>query len=231
MSGKVKNISGLRFGRLTVLNEFKVINRYAYWLCRCDCGIEKYIKGHNLGRNTNSCGCIRNEGKYYYARTHGLSNHPLYVVHTNIISRCYDEKNTSFLNYGGRGIGVCNEWRHDFIAFYNWCIDNNWKKGLEIDRKDNDGPYSKENCRIVEKIINTNNKRNSFKVEYNGEILSALDIWDIYLIDPRTVKYRLKKGWPVEKALTKVGYRGIESQLSVVNRRRESLQTTIISNG
>jgi hypothetical protein len=72
--------------------------------------------------------------------------------------RCYNEKNKRYKNYGDRGIEVCDEWMNP-KTFIEWCLDNGWKKGLTIDRRDNDGDYVPENCRFVTHKENSLNNR------------------------------------------------------------------------
>ena len=76
-----------------------------------------------------------------------------------MIARCHDIKKYNYCNYGGRGISVCNDWRNDFKSFYDWAINNGFEPHLEIDRIDNDGNYSPENCRWVTKEQNSRNTR------------------------------------------------------------------------
>lgn len=99
----------------------------------------------------------------------GLSKHPLYRVWNLMYVRCHDIDSDNFPNYGGSGITVCLEWRYDFIPFYDWAIANGWEPGLQIDRIDNEEGYSPANCRFVTSKVNNNNKRNNFRVNYNGE--------------------------------------------------------------
>lgn len=76
-----------------------------------------------------------------------------------------------FKYYGARGVSVCDEWTKDADAYIDWALANGFKKnsGLQVDREDNDGPYSPENCRIVTTIVNANNKSNNFIVAAFGE--------------------------------------------------------------
>ena len=100
-----------------------------------------------------------NKGKNSYLYKHGLSKDPLYSRWKTMKQRCYNPKCKSYKNYGGRGIQVCQEWKNDFLAFYNWAINNGYQKELEIDRKDNDGNYTPENCRFVTRSKNNKNRR------------------------------------------------------------------------
>ncbi len=89
---------------------------------------------------------------------HGLSNHPLYSVWVGMKQRCFYKKHNRYYNYGGRGINICDDWKLNFKFFYDWAVLNGWKKGLQIDRKDNDGDYCPENCKLSRPIENSNNR-------------------------------------------------------------------------
>jgi hypothetical protein len=121
-----------------------------YGLFLCECGNKKTISISAVKTNhTMSCGCLKKERISNAVKTHGMSKSQLYGVWSGMLQRCYYEHNNQFNNYGGRGIKVCEEWKNDFVIFYDWCIKNNWYKGLQLDRVDNNCDYNPENCRIV----------------------------------------------------------------------------------
>lgn len=127
----------------------------AKWLCRCDCGREKEISGPELrGGGQKSCGCHRPSAH----RTHGKTGTPLYRMWRNMINRCEYPEAHNYRRYGGRGIAVCAEWRHNAAAFMAWCEANGYRPGLEIDRRDNDKDYGPDNCRFVTRIVNQRNR-------------------------------------------------------------------------
>jgi len=173
---------GDKFGFVTVLEELPVrINvsgkHERMVRVRCECGEIRDMYMWNVIKRKAyiSCGCKRERGKNFYK--HGLSNHPLHVVWRGMISRCYYKKSKFYLDYGGRGIIVCNEWKSDFISFYNWAINNGYRKGLEIDRyPNNNGNYEPSNCRWATEIQNCNNRRNSVLFDFYGEKLSLPQI-------------------------------------------------------
>ena len=91
--------------------------------------------------------------------THGASGHPLYDVWRGMISRCHNPNHPKFVNWGGRGITVCKAWREDVWAFIRWAERNDYQKGLEIDRKNNNGNYTPKNCHFVTDREQANNRR------------------------------------------------------------------------
>ena len=166
----IKDLTGQKFGRLTAI-EFRGTNKSgnALWLCKCDCGNETVVRGGSLKNgHTKSCGCLKSEldsKKMKKMLTkHGLFNHRLYGVWSSMKERCYNPKGAEYLAYGGRGIDVCDEWKDDFKAFYDWAIshgyDENAPRGqCTIDRINNDKGYNPENCRWVPMLVQASNRR------------------------------------------------------------------------
>ncbi len=117
---------------------------------------------------------------------HNKSKTALYRKWQDAKNRCYNEKVSSYKNYGGRGISMCDDWRKTFDSFYNWCICAGWVHGLQIDRIDVNGNYSPDNCRIIQAEEQAYNKRNTRYVEYDGvkisfaKLLKNLNISDRY---------------------------------------------------
>jgi len=135
-------------------NKFKFIKRR----CKCGCGKitnpgRKYINGHNT-RDRNKTMIF---GKKYKVRS--FRDNKLYYLWQNINQRCYYKIAVNYKYYGGRGIRVCIRWRRSFKAFYNWAINNGYKKGLDLDRIDNNGNYTPSNCRFISRKINCCNMR------------------------------------------------------------------------
>lgn len=91
-------------------------------------------------------------------KTHGLTHHPLYSIWKSMRYRCSNIKHKDYINYGARGIKVCNGWNNKFILFYEWSI-NKWGKGLLLDRIDNNGNYEPSNCRFTTNRISSLNRR------------------------------------------------------------------------
>ncbi|MDT0753979.1 hypothetical protein [Mammaliicoccus sciuri] len=108
--------------------------------------------------------------------------------------RCYSIKTHAYHRYGGRGIKVCDEWLNDFTNFYNWSIQNGYKKGLTLDRVDNNGNYAPSNCRWATKEEQANNTSKNVNLVYKGEIKTASEWSRIFNVNPGYLHYRKKIG-------------------------------------
>lgn len=202
---RVKDLTNQRFGRLTVL-EFKGVSksRSALWLCKCDCGNVKIVRSRDLVReHVKSCGCLKTELPSKRFSTHKLSKHRLYKIWDAMKHRCLNPNSSGFYKYGGRGITICDEWKNDFKAFYDWAMNNGYGEGLTIDRIDNNGNYRPNNCRWVDVKIQGRNKRNNRLLTCKGET-HCLSEW-VELLgfkNHTTILSRLRRGWSIERALT-----------------------------
>ena len=157
----MKDLTGLRYGKLIAIKTTgKTANGAYIWLCKCDCGNETTVSAAHLLRKrpTRSCGCLKKTNDS--VKTHGLRKHPLYGVWRSMKGRCINPNYENYPSYGGRGITVCEAWEGSFKTFYDDMIDG-YAEGLILDRRDNDGNYSKENCRWATDEVSRNNKRTS----------------------------------------------------------------------
>lgn len=191
-------MKGQRVGRLLVLYECKKRkNGRPVWHCRCDCGREVDVAAVNLRRGeTKSCGCL----KLDLLTTHGYTRHRLYRVWHDMRQRCENPNTPGYHNYGGRGIAVCVEW-YDPAVFIRWALANNWTRGLQLNRIDNNGNYEPGNCNFVSRKENSCNRRDSHLIVYDGKTRN-LSVWAEELnISPTALRYRLSH-WPIERALT-----------------------------
>ena len=193
-----KNLIGLHFGYLEVLALAHAHNGHAHWLCRCECGRDTVVKGSHLrSGHTVSCGCRRGNV------VHGKSRTRLYHIWNGMRERCQNPNNPHYTGYGGRGIYVCKEWQ-DFENFYSWALESGYSDNLTIDRADNDGGYTPDNCRWATKRTQANNTRKTRMITYNGETHSVSEWARIIGVNQSTLNMRLNKyGWSVEDALGK----------------------------
>ena len=200
---KLIDLTGKRFGRLTVLSRAENSkDDKAKWLCRCDCGNTCIVYGISLRRgHTHSCGCLRGD-RNKERSTHGMSKTRLYGVWNNMKRRCCDPTTKSFKDYGGKGIKVCDEWLEP-EPFFDWAKASGYAEGLTIERIDVNGNYEPSNCKWITKAEQAWNKTNSFMVEIDGESKCLHQWCDEMGISYHTVYARMKRlGWDAKKALT-----------------------------
>lgn len=167
------DITGKRFGRLTAIRYVDYTNSNgSRWLFACDCGKQIITHSSMVRRGvTKSCGCLNQELRKSRAK-HGQIKTPLYNAWVHMRQRCNNPKCKEYRNYGARGIGICKEW-DEFEAFYEWANANGYCDGLTIDRIDNDGDYTPQNCRWVTMLVQENNKRNNHFIVYGGERMTV----------------------------------------------------------
>ena len=194
------NLIGQQFGRLVVILEAgRNKHSQCLWKCTCACGGATISTTGNLRMGVvKSCGCLRKEQLVKRQTTHGMASsqkrHSLYIVWASMKSRCSNKNEIAYKNYGGRGITVCDEWM-DFTPFMKWALANGYDDALEIDRKDNDGDYTPNNCRFVTRKRNQLNKRNNRLITIGSKTKPATVWAEIADINPQTLFSRLDYGW------------------------------------
>ena len=175
--GKIKDLVGQKFGRLTVVEFVGISKRhYAIWKCICECGNEYITTTDVLTRKGNhSCGCLAKEHlKEMSERNikHGMTGSRLLGCYKAMMSRCYREKDIHYNAYGKRGIFVCDEWINDKQSFITWALNNGYSDDLTLDRIDVNGNYEPINCRWIPMKEQYKNKQSNSKKlpeSYKGE--------------------------------------------------------------
>lgn len=137
---------------------------------------------------------------------HGLYNTRIYTTYSAMKQRCFNENNSEYYRYGGRGITICSEWlgRNGFINFYNWSMENGYNNNLTIERVDNDGNYEPSNCIWADYYTQNNNTSRNKLYTYQGETHS-LSVWGRIKpngLEYETLRSRLRDGWDVDRAFS-----------------------------
>ena len=210
---KRKDMKGQKWGFLKVVEFSHIHKGLAYWLVECDCGKIKAVCGSQIRRNkTTSCGCIKKARLALgplKIKKHGMCGTATYRTWASMKARCYNERNTRYYDYGGRGIKVCKRWD----IFENFLADMGVRpKGVSIDRRDNHRGYSPDNCYWATPKQQQNNMRSNINLEYQG-VTKTLSEWAEHLgINHSTLYARINRsGWSIKKAFTtkkKPGGRG-----------------------
>jgi hypothetical protein len=133
---------------------------------------------------------------------HGLSYTPEYYCWIHMKARCLNPNNTAYHNYGERGISICERWSSSFLNFLS-DMGNMPSRKHTIDRIDNNGDYTPDNCRWVTRKYQQRNRRNTVYVTFNGETKSAAEWSEITGIKRHTIVTRIKRGWTPEDAITR----------------------------
>ncbi len=180
----------------------------------CDCGKEKVMELDRVRRGgSKSCGCVGIKKAKENAK-HGLWKSPLYQVWVDMKGRCYNKNAASYKYYGLRGVVVCDEWRSDFKVFHDWCMENNWKKGLQIDKdiKGDGKLYGPNTCMIVTPKENARAHTHCHRFTINGETKTLGEWCEIYNASHKNVYNRVvESGWSIEKALDNSNFNNREN--------------------
>ena len=225
-----RELTGQKFGRLTVKEKLGSRNQKTVWLCACECGQATEVVTNKLtSGHTKSCGCYRNE----FGVVHGMINHSACNTWKSMMARCYNENHMYYSYYGGKGITVCDEW-HDFDTF---CKDMGERpEGCSLDRIDGGLGYSLSNCRWATAKEQANNRSNNTIIEAFGKSLTLSQWADELDCSNEVVSQRIRNGWSVEDAVSRpVGknkaltFKGMTKNLSQWAKETGIAYTTIVS--
>lgn len=187
---KVVDRTGQRNGSLVFESIASYGGRTVLWNVRCDCGNMITIPAIQITyHDRKDCGCSR----------HGMSKTNTYRIWFGIKRRCFDKKEQSYQNYGGRGITICDRWM-DFAKFIEDMGERPSK--ADIDRINNDGNYEPGNCRWISRKENSSNKRNTIHIAFNGETKTLASWSETLGISHKTLYYRKYRGWSDEEIIT-----------------------------
>lgn len=200
-----KDLTGERYGKLTVIALVGIDNSgHTSWECQCDCGNTKIVRGSHLkSGNTRSCGCEAINQLIQRSTKHGMEHTRLYRIWQGMMIRCYNPESNRYDRYGGRGITVCDEWKNDIKVFIEWAMKSGYQDNLTIERKDNDGSYSPENCRWVTMKEQMNHTSRSRYITVMGVTKTASQWADETGVNSSTILERIKRGWKPEEAVMK----------------------------
>ena len=200
LPNRAKDLSGQVFGRTVAIAPVAVVRGTTIWMCVCYCGKIFTRAANDMKRpQRHSCGCLGANV------SHGLLYSREHTTWQNIIQRCTNPNQANDPRYGGRGITVCEAWRNSFYSFYSDMGDK--PAGASIDRIDNNGNYTPENCRWASPSEQANNRRayrhykNANLIAHNG-LEMTISEWSTHLgIRKGTLYRRFQCGWPVDRAL------------------------------
>lgn len=187
---KKLDLAGQRFGKLTAVS----CAGKGRWVCLCDCGGSSLSSVGNLrSGNSRSCGCEKRAALGRSTTTHGKSGTPTQRIWKSMRQRCLNPSSKRYKDYGGRGIKVCERW----ALFANFLADMGERpEGLSLDRRNNGGDYTPDNCYWATAAQQASNTRQNRWIEWDG-IRDTLSGWARRCdCDPSTVSDRLAKHGP-----------------------------------
>lgn len=214
MSKFIDEFSGKQIGKLFVLqvSDKGGSGQHTKYECQCACGNKVYLRSTILRKAVKEKTCGRC-GPYIAGNS--MNAKLLYNVWLGIRYRCYDvtaeKDHTTFNRYKGRGIRAYRLWMNDYTIFLRWAMENGWKRGLEIDRIDNNGHYVPSNCRFVDRRTNDNNRECTPMIIYRGQPARPFaDLVREYGVVAHSTAFQryFAMGWDIHSALTTPARKG-----------------------
>jgi hypothetical protein len=208
------DLTGRQFERLTVLGL-----GYIRWLCRCLCGRETMVRTARLNNGeSRSCGCLKLDLLHARATTRDISGTQVYRCWRNMRQRCTNPQRSEYVHYGARGITVCERWE----SFENFYADmGDPPSGMTLERIDNEGPYSPENCRWATRAEQSRNTRVTRMLTLHGETRPLVEWAERLGVRKGLIHNRLRSGWSVERALTIVPHRAYLDRRELLTTKRD----------
>lgn len=201
---KIKDLTGRKFGLLTVVGLKDTDTRKTYWICQCDCGNIKDVRSDSLLSGAiKSCGCLKKKQDRINLtknHSHKTSGKRIYDIWYHMKGRCYNEHDARFDRYGGRGIKVCDEWKDSFESFYSWAMANGYQDDLTIDRIDNDGDYCPSNCRWATHQEQSRNRSTNINIKIGNSTRTLKEWCEIFGLEYGTIQARYHRN----------GFKGID---------------------
>lgn len=207
---KLMDLAGQKFGRWLVIGRvIKPGNRLTFWLCECDCGIQKAVAAMCLrDGSSKSCGCLEKELTSRRSTTHGLTGTPMYGIWRNMLNRCYAPSSSRFKNYGERGIRVCEFLRASPVNLIALIGDRPFSSST-LGRPNNDGMYSCGDCAEClqkqwklnvgwETVLQQVRNRSITSFATHGGVTKPVAQWaEETGIKYSTLQYRRRRGLPI----------------------------------
>jgi len=192
-----KDMTGFRVGYLMAKEYAGSDGKKSLWRCLCDCGAEKTLPAVELTKMKKqgvvaSCGCKRYQTVSQRRTTHGMSKHPAFAVWRSMLARCQRPSHFAWKNYGGRGITVCERWQ-SFEAFWE-DMGPSYRPGLSLERINNNGPYSPDNCRWATSEEQTRNQRRNRLIDTPRGRMTVAEAAREFGIGKTTLHYRIQRG-------------------------------------
>ena len=189
---------GKKYGNITIIDIVDENNKIIK--CKCSCGNIFETKLYYItNKNHKIISCGKCGNKYNYSKP--SERQRLSAVLRNMIDRCYNESAKDYKWYGARGIKVCDDWINSANSFIDWSISNGYKKGLSIDRINNNIGYYPNNCRWVTIKDQQNNRRNNVRYNFNNQLMTLPQIAEKVKINYNTIRSRLRKGMSFEESI------------------------------
>lgn len=190
------DLTGQRFGRLTAISNASRNGRRTMWLFACDCGREIVMSSDSVTRGlSKSCGCLKAEVTAARSVTHGESvdykRSREMRAWRHAKERCYNPNCERYPQYGGRGIGMCDEWKNDLSAFVRDM--GRCPRGMSLDRIDPNKGYEPGNCRWATNHEQARTRTDNVLVRHGNRTMVLKDFAKEVGVSYKSLHHRMKK--------------------------------------